>query len=90
MQFGPDAERLPLAQAAPAGDAAAEAELLWQITPAQAVAQDEQDAAQRGAVRHARRSAVSCQGFGRQERLDRLPEIVADRVVAGHRRAYIA
>ena len=83
----PDAKFLPLAHAAPAGDAATVAKLLGQITPAQAVAQDEQDAAVRGAVRHPRRSAVTAGWFGRQERLDRLPKIAADEIGAGHRRA---
>src|SRR5262249_20172476 len=86
----PDAELLPLPQAAPAGHAAAVAELLRQIGPAQAVPQDEQDAAERGTVRNARRTAVVARRFGWEERKNRLPKVVADGVGAGHRRAYPA
>ena len=87
MHHGPDAEGLPLAQPAPAGDAAAVAKLLRQIAPPQAVAQDEQDAAECGAVTCPRRSTVAAEWFGREERLDGFPEIVADGVRAGHPRA---
>src|SRR5947209_18428580 len=48
VQHRPDAERLPLAQAAPAGDPAPVAQLLRQIAPPQAVPQDEQDATECG------------------------------------------
>ena len=44
MHRRPDAERLPLAQAAPASHAAAIAEFVRQIRPAEAMPQDEQDA----------------------------------------------
>jgi hypothetical protein len=47
------------------------------VAPPQAVAQDEQDAAECGAVRHARRSAVVTGWLGREERLDRLAELVS-------------
>jgi hypothetical protein len=57
-----------------------------QIAPSQAVAQDEQDAPQGGAVTYPRRSAVAAGWFEREERLDRRPQIVADGVRVGHRR----
>jgi hypothetical protein len=87
VHHGPDAEGLPVAQTAPAGNAATVAKLLGQITPSQALAQDEHDAAESGAVRYSRRTTVVAGWFGREERLDRLPEIVADGIRAGHRRA---
>src|SRR5437588_2000040 len=87
VHHGPNAESLPVAQAAPAGDAAAVAQFLGQIAPPQAVAQDEQDAAECGAVTYPRRSTVVAEWFGREERVDRFPEIVADGVRAGHPRA---
>jgi len=77
-----------VAQAAPAGDAAAVAQLPRQVAPGQTVPQDEQDATERGAMRDARRSAVMSRWFGWEERLDRFPEVVADRVRRGHGWAY--
>ena len=50
--------------------------------------QDEQDASQRSAVGHTRQSTVVADRSGREQRLDRFPEIVADRVCVGHYRAY--
>jgi hypothetical protein len=52
------------------------------------VAQDVEDAAERGAVGDASRAAVVPPRFGRQVRSDGLPEIVADQVRRGHGRAY--
>ena len=76
-----------MAQASPAGDATTVAKLLGQIAPPQAMAQDEQDAAECGAVTYPRRSTVAAEWFGREEPLDGLPEIVADGVRAGHPQA---
>lgn len=85
---GPDATVPPPAQAAPAGDAAAEAQFQWEVAPAEPVAQDEQDAAQGGAIRDARRAAMRWERLRGEQRLDRLPQIVADGVLRGHPRAY--
>jgi hypothetical protein len=85
----PDAQVLPLAQTTPAGHAAAIPQLQWQITPTQALTQDEQDATECGAVSNTRWPAVLAGRFGGEQRLDCLPQIVTDRVLVGHLRAYI-
>jgi hypothetical protein len=54
---GPDAQRLPLAQAPPAGHATAVPQLQRQVAPAQAMPQDEEDACQRRSIRDPRRAA---------------------------------
>ena len=84
---GPDAQFLPMVQTTPTGHSAAVAQLLREVSPSQPVPQDEQDAAERGAVSYSRRSAVVAAWFGREERFERFPEIVADGMCAAHHRA---
>ena len=88
MHLPPDAQCLPLAQPAPAGAAAAVAQLLRQVAPAQPVAQDVQDAGQGRSMRYSRRAAMAGAGLRRQEGLDSFPRIVTDEVIRGHPAAY--
>ncbi len=84
MQLLPDAGLLPVAQPPPAGRPAAAAELGGQHPPGAAGPQDEDDAGQRDAVRHAGSAAL---GLGRlygKEGFDRLPEVVGDQRLVLH------
>jgi hypothetical protein len=84
---GPDTQLLPLAQTTPAAHAAAAAQVLREISPSQPMPQDEQDAAERGAVRRSRWSAEVAAWFGREKRFGCFPEILADGICAAHHRA---
>ncbi len=77
MQSIPDASRLPVAQAPPAGHPTAAAQLLGQQFPGNPAAQHEHDARQCGAITHARAASFGLGRFFRQERGDHRPEIVA-------------
>ena len=78
MHLLPDAEVLPSTEAPPAGDTATEAELLRQAAPRHAVPQHVQDATQRRAVGHPRRTTVPMHRFGRQQRRNCFPELITD------------
>ena len=78
MECLPDAGRLPVAQPAPASWATAAAELLRQQAPGRTGAEDEDDAAEYGAIGDAGAAALGVGRALRQEGLDRLPEIIGD------------
>ncbi len=78
MEPLPDARPVPVAQPAPAGDARPAAHLGGRHPPGDARLQDEQDAAERGAVGDGRPAAERPDGRGRQERLDGRPEFIGD------------
>ena len=78
VQLLPDAGRLPVAQPAPAGRAAAAAQLLGQQPPRAAGPEDEDDAGEGGAVRDAGAAALGLRRLLGQERFDGLPEVVGD------------
>lgn len=78
MQSLPDPRPLPRFQATPTGTATAEAHLGGQFLPADAGAQDEEDAAERLAGRDGRATAVRLGRFRGDQRGDRLPKRVTD------------
>jgi hypothetical protein len=78
VQAVPDASLLPLAQAAPAGDATTAAEFLGQILPGQAGLEHEEDAGECRAIGDAGTSSFGFGKFGWEQRRDHLPERVAD------------
>jgi len=78
VQPTPDALDLPLPQAPPAGHATAEAQLLRQVFPSDAGHQDEEDAVERGAVVAPRPTSLGRRLGYRHQRLEVLPELLAD------------
>jgi len=82
MELRPDPGGLPPPQPAPAGHAGATAHLLRQHLPRDARAQNEEDAGQRGAIRHARTTAFRLRGLTRQQRLHHRPERVGHKGLA--------
>jgi hypothetical protein len=82
MEPLPDAGRLPIAEAPPAGRAAPAAEFLGQQPPRAPGPEHEDDAAEGGAIRDAGAAASRLRGFFGQQRLDGFPEVVGDKGVA--------
>ncbi len=78
MQPLPHAGSLPVAQAAPAGDGAAAAEFLRQQAPWAAGAQDENDAAECGAVGNAGAASLGLGRLFRKQRFDGFPKVIGD------------
>ena len=76
MELVPDTGFVPGCQAAPAGHARAEAQLLGQVLPLDAGVQDEQDAAQGLPVGHSRPSLDLFRRWFGQQRLDERPQFV--------------
>ncbi len=78
----PDTCLLPVTEPAPARHARAAAHLLRQHLPGDAGAQDEEDAGQGGAIRHAGPTALWLRRLGREQRLHHRPERVSDKGLA--------
>jgi site-specific DNA recombinase len=76
VQAFPDAGRVPVAQPSPARPAAPAAQLSGQQAPRRAGAQDEYDAAERGAVGDPGSAPLRLRRLIRKQRLDGLPQIV--------------
>ncbi len=80
VHLSPDTGPMPEAQVVPAGRAAAAAEFGGQVVPGAARLEDEEDAREDRAViqRLAAREAEPAWGRGRQQRLEPLPQRIAD------------
>lgn len=87
MNGAPDAQRLPAPEPAPARHAATAPQLDRQVAPAQAMPQNEDDAPEGGAVRHARTATPRVRLSGWQPPLDCFPQFVADQCVVCHKEA---
>ena len=78
MQPLPDAGFLPVAQAPPAGGAAATPQLSWQQPPRASGPQDEDDAAEGGTIRDPRAATLWLWRLLWQQRFEGFPEDVGD------------
>lgn len=76
VQLVPDPGRLPVAQAAPPGDAGAAAHFPGQHLPWDATLEDENDAGQRRPVWNTGSATRGAGWFGGKERLDNYPPFV--------------
>ncbi len=74
----PNASLLPVAQATPAGDAAAAAKFLGQVFPGQTSLEHEEDAGEGRAIGDAGTPSFGFGKFRWEQRRDDLPERVAD------------
>jgi hypothetical protein len=78
VQAGKNTRRVPVPQTSPAGHAAAVPELVWKVFPADARLEDVQDAVQGSPIRHPGPAASGLRDFRWEQRLDQLPQLIAD------------
>lgn len=78
VEAGEDPRRVPVPQSSPAGYATAISELVWKMFPADARLEDVQDAFQGSPIRHPGPAASGLRDFRWEQRLDQLPQFIAD------------
>src|SRR5690606_19222325 len=76
VELLPHARALPVAQATPARHAGPTPHLLRQVLPGDAGPEHEQNPSKDLSVRNSRPPALGLRGLGRQERLNRRPQLV--------------